>query len=173
MKTTGPAFLWSALLTRHAGASAPCWREAEEQAQQLGVLRDPNAALWGVPSWVSILPDQLPKLVLKTSEICTTHLLSQCRIPQVQDKPQAAPQAAAGTARTSLCWVAGWCGAGRALSSPAGAPALAQPARVVTQALFPFLALGSAVNLAESWQRQRAGRREEEPQDHSMAVQQF
>lgn len=87
---------------------------------------DPDAAAWGAPGCVNLVPEQPPKLVLRTSEICTTHLLLRSRIPQVQDEPRAAPWAAGGAAGTPLCWAAGRYGAGGAVSSPTRAPAVPQ-----------------------------------------------
>lgn len=76
----------------------------EEQEQQPGVFRAPSAAPWGSPDWESILPDQATELVLESSDMCTTCLLLQHRIPQGPDKPH--------QPRGQL--EEQWCGAGRA-----------------------------------------------------------
>lgn len=133
MKLTGPGFLRDVLLTGHAGTSTLGWRRAEEHVPWPGVLRDPDAAPWGAPGWVSSLPEQPPKPALKPSKISTTHLLPGC-IPQVQEEPWADPRQPLGIWRSrwdvpalgcpragmSLRWAAAQCGADRTLSSPAG-----------------------------------------------------
>lgn len=125
---------------------------------------DPDAAAWGAPGCVSIFPEQPPKLVLGTSEICTAQLLLQSRIPQVQYEPRAAPWVAGGAAGTTLCWAAGQHGAGGAVSSLTRTLTV-PPAPADTQGFCPFLALSSALSLAESWCRQPVGRQEGELPD--------